>query len=854
MKLREKWAKQNNSVKLLLRKLKRHDTVVVAIAVVMAMILCGGLIYFSTPVVTANAKQELEESERQNNEKTIEKLDELSEYLDGLDKSITDSKDSISSYYEKAGKDSTLVNEKNTEKITNNVNEKVTGLGNNLNTLHETIESTQTNIDRLKEIIEKNDQAGTQDRERMLAEIGSELDNIKDQHSQAQQNTKELIKELEKLLGKQNEDLSKQSKDQNDALTQQSKEQGEALTKQLKDQGEALSKQSKEEKDELSQQLKDQGEALSKQSKEEKDELSQQLKNQSDALSKQSKEEKGALSQQGKDQTDKLSKEIQEGNDKLFEKVESDDKALSEQLTSSKNELSEQLTNSRNDLSTQMSDGNSTLSKEMKEQYQALLKSLTESDKKLSEQNSEMLTSFQSEINKLSAELTKILAQMNTNVDEMGKSITNNINAGNTENKKRFDTIDTNITGVNNKIDANFSSINTTVQGDFDQLKSYMDKQNAHVNERLDEVFGRVSKGKKLLASALLTKNVSIREDASFAEIAEAITKIPTQIVLDNGDMAGKVEYVIHYHTDGTTAECGDDYVPVERKGGCFNEPYYHKHNGDCYTPVTVYSYSTNKGVEKGGPTGETWGGETVFKYNCPMCGRFTGTNRWHGESTTDINVANDRHKGEITTTVQMVLNCDLPEGELIGYKPDCKMVHGQIVAAKITFADQYTKYNHVTQMQPSSNSSTNLATSHMMVTSGSNLFEGLTSRLVSFGGNVDLLSGFDMDDEFDEESEAEPEDEISEDKVKELSAETAELLEGEDAVDREDSSAKENLTSDDGNTMSIVPDSDLADDKKTEVDTDDQTGNNSLQDEQGETDDSSGEKSNGLDAENADK
>ena len=143
MNLKEKWAKQNNSVKLLLRKLKRHDTFVVAIAVVIAMILCGGLIYFSTPVVTATAKEELEASERENNEKTIEKLDELSEYLDGLDKSITDSKDSISSYYEKAGKDSTLASEKNTEKITNNVNEKVTGLGNNLTTLHETITNTK---------------------------------------------------------------------------------------------------------------------------------------------------------------------------------------------------------------------------------------------------------------------------------------------------------------------------------------------------------------------------------------------------------------------------------------------------------------------------------------------------------------------------------------------------------------------------------------------------------------------------------------------------------------------------------------------------------------------------------------
>ena len=62
MKLREKWEKQNNSVKLLLKKLKRHDTMVVAVAVVIALVLCGGLIYLSTPVVAASAKEEFAES------------------------------------------------------------------------------------------------------------------------------------------------------------------------------------------------------------------------------------------------------------------------------------------------------------------------------------------------------------------------------------------------------------------------------------------------------------------------------------------------------------------------------------------------------------------------------------------------------------------------------------------------------------------------------------------------------------------------------------------------------------------------------------------------------------------------
>ena len=64
MNFKEKMSKQNNSVKVLLKKLKSHDTVVVAIAVVIALVLCGGLIYLTTPAVTATAKEEFEEAEK----------------------------------------------------------------------------------------------------------------------------------------------------------------------------------------------------------------------------------------------------------------------------------------------------------------------------------------------------------------------------------------------------------------------------------------------------------------------------------------------------------------------------------------------------------------------------------------------------------------------------------------------------------------------------------------------------------------------------------------------------------------------------------------------------------------------
>ena len=138
MKLKERWEKQNNSVKLLLRKLRRHDTFVVAVAVMIALVLCGGLIYMSTPVVAASARDQVVQSENENNEKTTEKLDELHNCLTDLDEMIVKNQKGIDSYYEKT-KNERLSDAKNA----NDVNEKVSGLGTNLKNIHSSVNSTE---------------------------------------------------------------------------------------------------------------------------------------------------------------------------------------------------------------------------------------------------------------------------------------------------------------------------------------------------------------------------------------------------------------------------------------------------------------------------------------------------------------------------------------------------------------------------------------------------------------------------------------------------------------------------------------------------------------------------------------
>ena len=149
MNLRERWEKQNNSVKLLMKKLRRHDTFVVTVAVVIALVLCGGLIYMSTPVVAASARDQVVEKENKNNEKTTEKLDELHNYLTDIDKMIVKNQKGIDSYYEKTNNDRI-----EGDKTTDTVKEKVVGLGTDLRNIHTSVNSTETRIESLKELIE----------------------------------------------------------------------------------------------------------------------------------------------------------------------------------------------------------------------------------------------------------------------------------------------------------------------------------------------------------------------------------------------------------------------------------------------------------------------------------------------------------------------------------------------------------------------------------------------------------------------------------------------------------------------------------------------------------------------------
>lgn len=279
MKLFKKKDKTNNSLMTLLKKLKRHDTMVVAIAVVIALMLCGGLIYISTPVVAAEAKEEFIESERENNELTKEKLQEIRDYLDELDKVVTNNQKSLSSLDEKASntKDKEALNDslnqnskelsnqsqriksdtqtiivetekiaketetiaketekiaKETEKITGSINEKVSALDGKLSDVHKNINETITRIDNVKtlleeannknakelgEKIEKLDKERADQLKKDFEQISGDLEKINNDYNEATAQTKDLLAQLEKNLSdRMDADTEKVLKNGND--------------------------------------------------------------------------------------------------------------------------------------------------------------------------------------------------------------------------------------------------------------------------------------------------------------------------------------------------------------------------------------------------------------------------------------------------------------------------------------------------------------------------------------------------------------------------------------------------------------------------------------------------------------
>ena len=244
---------------------------------------------------------------------------------------------------------------------------------------------------------------------------------------------------------------------------------------------------------------------------------------------------------------------------------------------------------------------------------------------------------------------------LNENVDGVGK----NVESLFTRIGELDNGMQTNLTTLQQTFAKQFGDLNVSAGQNTEELKSYLEELNNGLKQDMNQVFTSVSNGKKKLASALLTKGVSTNEDATFAQLAEAILNIDQKLVIGVEEIPGTIRYQYHYHVDASGNQphteksdtAGGCYTGTHghvhsMEDGCYKEESYHVHRDDCSGyPVWV---DWAPGVEP------YWG----FIYTC----------------------------GEPANATRRVLICSKQAGSTDYYVPSCGLADGQIIGAEIVY------------------------------------------------------------------------------------------------------------------------------------------------------------------------
>lgn len=328
----------------------------------------------------------------------------------------------------------------------------------------------------------------------------------------------------------------------------------------------------------------------------------------------------------------------------------------------------------------------------MEESSQSSMNLLMDSMEQLSQEYSVLLDSLKSE--------------MNLNFKNMDAGVTRQLQS------------------INSQAETRYVNLSSAVNEKNRTLREYLENEIKGINNNLKSVFTYVSNGKKLVASTLLTKGVSCREDATFAEISQAILAIPQKLVIGMEQIPGTVSYEYHYHVDSSGNPVHAEQIPV--KGGCYENPVYHVHKGDsrngggCYTiPVTHTHtdecYTVTRTVRKvtgkwftgqgtghsccTSANGQNWAkytyveeiyvndelissisGEGDLGYCCGMCFEKKAAEKGSTNTVTTITC------GFLEGLNGYNLGCGMTNQTVVTYQPVCGFVDGQITGAHIKY------------------------------------------------------------------------------------------------------------------------------------------------------------------------
>ena len=550
-----------------------------------------------------------------------------------------------------------------------------------MKSLQQGIENSRHSLEELLAVMSASDTANMESIAEEFKSVQAAIATLNADFSQAHQEVKKLLKEL-------TEDMEDLFEEQNDYLEETFSENAEKLEQSFLEQTTHLDEEMAAHNEKLDNHFLDQTTHLDEEMAAHNEKLDNHFTNQTTHLDEEMAAHNEKLDNHFINQTTHLDEEMAAHNEKLDNYFADQTAHLDEEMAAYNEKLDNHFTDQTAHLDEEMVAHNEKIDTHFAEQTTYLKQSYEELVHLLEQMDMEMTGVLEEQFTEMFSTLNEMETTYLSAMEEYHIETTNNLQGMNTNISKKFEDMDTTISNQ-------YDSLTNIVNVGDDGLKTYLEGMYGDLKGKLDQVFTFVSNGKKLLASALLTKGVDCEEDATFQEIYQSILAIQQTLVIGVEKIPGTIEYDYHYHADGTGNLPHSATVGVGQMGGCYTTPVYHTHTGSssggggCYS-VAHTGYNTigcGGGDAINGPHGPDSSGNYYWVGNCSNCGGAVsnyGGPGWAACGNTSV-----------VPYTYYTLGCGLSTSTIVGYRPSCGLADGQMVGAHIVYEPAYASgYN----------------------------------------------------------------------------------------------------------------------------------------------------------------
>ena len=321
----------------------------------------------------------------------------------------------------------------------------------------------------------------------------------------------------------------------------------------------------------------------------------------------------------------------------------------------------------------------SSLQTSTEKNQEKLLEALTVIDSSFSSQNrvnfESLVNSLQTQTDTVHNWFNSLNSSVTSNFESLSNTVTN-IEQSASENK---DEVLNNFNQSFANLSAAMGDLGQAVAGSKDEIiqrltdiETKTDIRFSDLDTSIQSVFQSVSDGKKVLATALLTKNITVADDATFEEMQQAILAIPQKIVIGVEQVPGEIEYTYHYHS-------GD----AANGGGCYTTRLYHQHSVNCYTKAVCQPYCLGLTHTS---RNDHWDVHENSRFMHPDCGMgviYRSPKHFVGDP------CNCDHMDSHTYDK---LSCGKTNATPEGWATGCGFVDGQIIEVRIVYNSDAVK------------------------------------------------------------------------------------------------------------------------------------------------------------------